>query len=114
MRDTRRLGRVEIDADEARLGPDAVGLTPAGLRAVLGSSFFFKNTAPTEIYTFSDTLSLHDALPILVDPARIRLLRHLREVRGDVLVGAENLAKDRKSTRLNSSHRLTSRMPSSA
>jgi formamidopyrimidine-DNA glycosylase len=38
MRDPRRLGRVELDADEARLGPDAVGLSPAGLRAVLGNS----------------------------------------------------------------------------
>src|SRR5213082_4239098 len=28
------------------------------------SSFFFNNTATTEIYTVSDTLSLHDALPI--------------------------------------------------
>src|SRR5213082_955852 len=26
--------------------------------------FFFNDTAPTEIYTVSDTLSLHDALPI--------------------------------------------------
>jgi formamidopyrimidine-DNA glycosylase len=38
MRDARRLGRVELDADESRLGPDAVGLTPAALRAVLGTS----------------------------------------------------------------------------
>src|SRR5213082_4120428 len=27
--------------------------------------FFFNDTATTEIYTVSDTLSLHDALPIL-------------------------------------------------
>jgi hypothetical protein len=26
--------------------------------------FFFNDTATTEIYTFTDTLSLHDALPI--------------------------------------------------
>src|SRR5213595_4276451 len=26
--------------------------------------FFFNDTAPTEIYTTEDTLSLHDALPI--------------------------------------------------
>jgi formamidopyrimidine-DNA glycosylase len=38
MRDPRRLGRVELDADENRLGPDAVGLTIAGLRAALGNS----------------------------------------------------------------------------
>src|SRR5213076_3628741 len=28
------------------------------------SFFFFKDTAPTEIYTVGNTLSLHDALPI--------------------------------------------------
>src|SRR5881398_3343932 len=28
--------------------------------------FFFNDTATTEIYTLSDTLSLHDALPIYV------------------------------------------------
>src|SRR5213082_4310891 len=30
--------------------------------------FFFNDTATTEIYTVSDTLSLHDALPISVVP----------------------------------------------
>src|SRR3712207_7116594 len=61
--------------------------------------FFFNDTATTEIYT----LSLHDALPILLDadlgqavvhgPLQpVRSLRHLR------------LDEDRKSTRLNSSH----------
>src|SRR6186997_558573 len=34
------------------------------------SLFFFNDTAPTEIYTTTDTLSLHDALPIYVGPAR--------------------------------------------
>jgi formamidopyrimidine-DNA glycosylase len=38
MRDPRRLGRVELDADEAQLGPDAVGLTVADLRTALGNS----------------------------------------------------------------------------
>jgi formamidopyrimidine-DNA glycosylase len=38
VRDPRRLGRVELDADEERLGPDAVGLGLAGLRAALGAS----------------------------------------------------------------------------
>src|SRR6056300_2108714 len=47
-------------------------------------SFFFNDTATTEIYTNLNTLSLHDALPIW------------------------------KSTRLNSSHIQKSRMPSSA
>src|SRR5881398_1733793 len=49
--------------------------------------FFFNDTATTEIYTLSDTLSLHDALP---DPVRAagpheldrRLLRHVDPVRG--------------------------------
>src|SRR5213082_3375480 len=31
---------------------------------VIFSFFFFNDTATTEIYTVSDTLSLHDALPI--------------------------------------------------
>ncbi|MCD9622316.1 DNA-formamidopyrimidine glycosylase family protein [Rhabdothermincola salaria] len=38
VRDARRLGGVELDPDEARLGIDAAALTPAGLRAVLGTS----------------------------------------------------------------------------
>src|SRR5712664_4624379 len=55
--------------------------------------FFFNDTATTEIYP----LSLHDALPISAggraDPLP-RLLRRGRAARG----------RDRKSTRLNSSH----------
>lgn len=38
MRDPRRLGGVELDPDEGRLGPDALGLAPAQLRAALGAS----------------------------------------------------------------------------
>src|SRR5437764_3411355 len=65
--------------------------------------FFFNDTATTEIYT----LSLHDALPIfalcalLVAPALLdsgEFPRTLYAYRG----------KDRKSTRLNSSHRCIS------
>jgi formamidopyrimidine-DNA glycosylase len=37
VRDPRRLGGAEIDPEESRLGPDAVGLNLAGLRKVLGS-----------------------------------------------------------------------------
>src|SRR6184192_3906728 len=33
--------------------------------------FFFNDTAPTEIYTSIDTLSLHDALPISVELQRL-------------------------------------------
>src|SRR6266511_5571047 len=54
--------------------------------------FFFNDTATTEIYT----LSLHDALPISPCPARcICVRRTLRPARR---------CRDRKSTRLNSSH----------
>src|SRR3712207_8282235 len=79
----------------------------SGALEASGSDFFFNDTATTEIYT----LSLHDALPICV--------RHAEPggVRGDVPAprGAARpvpredpralpRARDRKSTRLNSSH----------
>ena len=35
MSDPRRLGGVELDPDEDRLGPDVLGVGPVGLRAVL-------------------------------------------------------------------------------
>src|SRR2546426_5678772 len=70
--------------------------------------FFFNDTATTEIYT----LSLHDALPILV--AR-RLLQEAA-VLGATFDGAKQRpverrpehGRDRKSTRLNSSHLVIS------
>src|SRR6266496_6163291 len=58
--------------------------------------FFFNDTATTEIYT----LSLHDALPIGGDRGRARGdgdLRAAPRLR-------QRLPRDRKSTRLNSSH----------
>src|SRR2546428_6195059 len=64
--------------------------------------FFFNDTATTEIYT----LSLHDALPISVRPGR----RRDRHLPGDgrahpLRLGAgRGHGRDRKSTRLNSSH----------
>src|SRR2546422_7483888 len=67
--------------------------------------FFFNDTATTEIYT----LSLHDALPISVcPPGPIQLHRrhpadHAARARArPTSPGGE--ARDRKSTRLNSSH----------
>src|SRR5256885_4870150 len=85
--------------------------------------FFFNDTATTEIYT----LSLHDALPIL---RRRGVRRPLREKRGHVRIrglGRERRrrgirfgrrpgatgrtsirSRDRKSTRLNSSHLVIS------
>jgi formamidopyrimidine-DNA glycosylase len=38
IRDPRRLGGVELDPDEDRLGPDALDITPALLREIIGSS----------------------------------------------------------------------------
>src|SRR2546426_7400712 len=74
--------------------------------------FFFNDTATTEIYT----LSLHDALPISLEQRRAVRARQL----GMELAGKETLAaflqrrdephavRDRKSTRLNSSHLVIS------
>src|SRR6266542_552145 len=62
--------------------------------------FFFNDTAPTEIYA----LSLHDALPISPEPAAAR--------RACLRLGSHGCwrpaRRDRKSTRLNSSHGSTS------
>src|SRR5258708_38516830 len=75
--------------------------------------FFFNDTATTEIYT----LSLHDALPILVDVARragVSLKTVSRVVNNEPavaqpLVDRETVLRlDRKSTRLNSSHQIIS------
>src|SRR2546422_11188545 len=60
--------------------------------------FFFNDTATTEIYT----LSLHDALPIFLSP-RFRV-RFPARAQSCCRSSAEGRQKDRKSTRLNSSH----------
>src|SRR5689334_24784880 len=69
--------------------------------------FFFNDTATTEIYT----LSLHDALPILPAPhgvgsdrCRGGAGRLRRRGRRPVLHHDGVVGRDRKSTRLNSSH----------
>src|SRR3712207_9244725 len=74
--------------------------------------FFFNDTATTEIYT----LSLHDALPILLAIANAleglsraeaaRLAGMGRQALRDAVIryNAEGPSGDRKSTRLNSSH----------
>src|SRR5213075_3457572 len=72
--------------------------------------FFFNDTATTEIYTTRHTLSLHDALPSSGKTTTINLVSAL--YRPDA--GEIRLAGDPKSTRLNSSHALLPRMPSSA
>src|SRR5258708_11953915 len=78
--------------------------------------FFFNDTATTEIYT----LSLHDALPIsrgspawprrsgpLSAPAREFVQREFR-IAVRKWTTARRLRRDRKSTRLNSSHQIIS------
>ena len=102
--------------------------------------FFFNDTATTEIYT----LSLHDALPICpYDFTYLEILKAIEEIPDWELSNTEKSAgiivlnnheywdafdadkrqavleiksvdKDRKSTRLNSSHGKLTRMPSSA
>src|SRR2546430_11577593 len=65
--------------------------------------FFFNDTATTEIYT----LSLHDALPISsVMPESIlkRMRSQKRRVSNQSASERRGSARDRKSTRLNSSH----------
>src|SRR2546426_12590904 len=77
------------------------------------SFFFFNDTATTEIYT----LSLHDALPILMafnQPANVTLVgtRFCFSRRVDhcffFTKSDRAPARDRKSTRLNSSHLVIS------
>src|SRR5690349_25148418 len=61
------------------------------LRSLASPSFFFNDTAPTEIYT----LSLHDALPIRGGRSKGSPCEPF---------GPSCWPQDRKSTRLNSSH----------
>src|SRR3546814_15099619 len=97
------------------------------LRIELCRSFFFNDPATTEIYTYLHTLSLHDALPIWSLTAKISatraiepevmncftpLITHVSPTRRARVCRAEASEpacgsvrqKDRKSTRLNSSH----------
>src|SRR5437879_11622392 len=60
--------------------------------------FFFNDTSTTEIYT----LSLHDALPIFLPALPVKLSENFWPFLINVPRG------DRKSTRLNSSHRCIS------
>src|SRR5436853_7623632 len=62
-------------------------------------SFFVNDTATTEIYT----LSLHDALPISRVKRSIESVRDQLRLRDSIPTRLVD-AKDRKSTRLNSSH----------
>src|SRR2546427_6735366 len=75
----------------------------------LSSFFFFNDTATTEIYT----LSLHDALPIYATPCNVGPGPYPNPSPGyshfidfETFPGGQPAApvRDRKSTRLNSSH----------
>src|SRR5258708_30902114 len=63
--------------------------------------FFFNDTATTEIYT----LSLHDALPIFKQMGGGVFTQFLQLTLAGVAQGCK---RDRKSTRLNSSHQIIS------
>src|SRR6186997_1143417 len=107
------VDRVELDRIACVVVPDLVGCAQEMKRGKLSRRyhFFFNDPATTEIYTTTDTLSLHDALPIC--PGRSwRCIPVAASTRAPA--GGRPTASDRKSTRLNSSHRLLSRMPSSA
>src|SRR5438034_11716328 len=70
------------------------------------SVFFFNDTATTEIYT----LSLHDALPIWLfraDPIA-GCCRYVADLGARRVPQPILFARDRKSTRLNSSHTVIS------
>src|SRR2546428_3262780 len=64
------------------------------------SFFFFNDTATTEIYT----LSLHDALPICDLTAERQRVLPIRSPPVNQIGETRSPRKDRKSTRLNSSH----------
>src|SRR5256885_11633875 len=70
------------------------------------SFFFFNDTATTEIYT----LSLHDALPISMATLRSCLRRRVKHAVTNARKRAisSGATRDRKSTRLNSSHLVIS------
>src|ERR1051326_9348479 len=70
---------------------------PNCVRASVALSFFFNDTATTEIYT----LSLHDALPICEDGG-------VSDRRFPCVPARPRRCVDRKSTRLNSSHTFIS------
>src|SRR5258708_28148509 len=75
--------------------------------------FFFNDTATTEIYT----LSLHDALPISArlppqthnaNTADLHPPRSSRADGSSQSISSVSIVRDRKSTRLNSSHQIIS------
>src|SRR3546814_16774087 len=92
--------------------------------------FLFNDTAPTEIYSYGHSLSLHDALPIWRTAANLNSGNQAQGVSSDLIARLRGYnttvsftlavpatpvsSLDRKSPRLNSSHYCATRMPSSA
>src|SRR5881275_3297558 len=107
----RKIAQVFGEASEA-VGDDE----PEQFTAPAGpiTDFFFNDTATTEIYTVPYTLSPTRRSSDLRVPGRRR-----GDDADDHHLGLDQVAageglRDRKSTRLNSSHTEQSRMPSSA
>ena len=74
-----------------------------------------EEAAVTRGFLFADLRGYTDFVETRGDHAAVQLLERYRRLVRDVIgrfAGAE--IRDRKSTRLNSSHTMTSRMPSSA
>src|SRR5258708_33700657 len=75
--------------------------------SIAGIAFFFNDTATTEIYT----LSLHDALPIyqiFMDDCEVKRFATGFWAQGMQRASNPVAKRDRKSTRLNSSHQIIS------
>ncbi|HZQ85986.1 MAG TPA: DNA-formamidopyrimidine glycosylase family protein [Acidimicrobiales bacterium] len=98
MRDPRRLGGVELDPDEDRLGHDASVVTPAGLRRALDSKAPLKARLmdQTRLAGVGNLIADETLWRAGLDPARPahsldanelrRLHRHLRRTVDDLLV----------------------------
>src|SRR5437763_2758773 len=81
-------------------------LSPTATVRISTFIFFFTDTATAEI----STLSLHDALPICANPLSMQCANLLSRdfPRSRIQLLKLMLKRDRKSTRLNSSHRCIS------
>jgi formamidopyrimidine-DNA glycosylase len=109
MQDPRRLGGVELDPPEARLGPDALSVTPSGLAAAIGHR---RSTAPLKARLMDQSrlagvgnLAADEMLwRAGLDPARLagglsdaelrRLHRHLRRTMSDLMARGGSHAGD--------------------
>jgi formamidopyrimidine-DNA glycosylase len=97
VRDPRRLGGVELDPDETRLGPDALGIGVAGLRDALDSKVALKarlmdqrrlagvgNLIADETLWRASLSPRREARSLSPTEVR-RLHRHLRRTLGDLI-----------------------------